>query len=76
MGPFCCHGNHSFSQICLKTLNSQSHNPTMIHIKFEDCPTGLGDKYESVDRRHGTNPIPSWTKPCEPSGAGKLSNTA
>ena len=44
MGAFCCHGQHCFDPICLKTLCSLSPPPVMLHIKFDqDWPTRLRD---------------------------------
>ena len=46
IGPFCCHGNHSFKPICPKTICNQSPTPTMLHIKFDqDWPATLADIY-------------------------------
>ena len=44
MAAFCCHGNHSFDPICLKTLCNFSPTPMMLRIKFDqDWPTGFRD---------------------------------
>ena len=32
MGAFCCHGNHSFDPVCLKTLCSLSPSPVMLML--------------------------------------------
>ena len=67
MGAFCWHGNQSFGPICPKTLCSLSPTPVMLHIKFEDWPTGFRDiqVWKCGWRRTTTDHWYTLSSPCE-----------
>ena len=44
MGHICCHGNHSFEQICSKSISIQSPTQTILYMKFDqDWTAKSGD---------------------------------